>query len=97
MSSRFGRSWGSSNSCHAGLAGVVVSGGSHSRAREAMHARLALGGLVRDLGSGAVRLQQLEHLLGVLEPAALAEVDVLLVERHRLGLAAAEPAQRLRA
>ena len=44
---------------------------------------------------GAVRAQQLEHLLGVLEAGALAEVDVLLVERHRLVLAAAELAQRL--
>jgi hypothetical protein len=38
--------------------------------------------------------QQLEHLLGVLGAVA-AGGEVLLVEGLRLGLAAAEPAQRL--
>jgi hypothetical protein len=58
--------------------------------------RLMAASKRRDVGApalvrrGAVGAQQLQHLLGVLEAGALAEVDVLLVERHRLVLAAAE-------
>ena len=53
------------------------------------------GGAAPLVRRGAVGAEQLEHLLGVLEAAALAEVDVLLVERHRLVLAPAELAQCL--
>ena len=75
-----------------------------ARAREGGGARLAAadgavgaagGGAAPLVRRGAVGAEQLEHLLGVLEAAALAEVDVLLVERHRLVLAAAELAQCL--
>src|SRR5215204_5918521 len=77
----------------AGLNSIQEPRAKSGRAGEAGPARVDR--VAKPLGRGAVRPQQLEHLLGVVEPAALAEVDVLLVERHRLRLAAAELAQRL--